>query len=289
MNIQPDRQALITTEPLPRTSPQTWQNQAAQTANAARKILAGYTPIDLAEMDAVALLRRVDTKYILHSQQLFQALTALSNRYRILDVQGGRLNRYHNLYFDTPEFQLYHQHHRGQRDRYKVRSREYVDTRLAFLEIKRKNNRDQTIKNRLQTGALVTDLAPNTAAFLADHYPFDTGQLQPVLWNDFLRITLVSQQAVERLTLDINLSFSNGWEQVGLPGLAVAEVKQDGFSIHSAFIQQMRVMKVAPQRFSKYCLGISRFYPQVKANRFKRRSLMVERVLRRGVNHEYAF
>ena len=244
-------------------------------------------PINLAEMKAVTLLKRVDTKYILPVRQLFQAISNLKDRYRVLEVQGNRINRYHNLYFDTPDFDFYHQHHNGQRDRYKVRCREYVDTRLDYLEVKRKNNRDQTIKSRLKTTEFVSVLTKKDHKFLHDKFPGEDRQLNPVLWVDFMRITLVSKHRVERLTLDINLSFSNSWDQHELPGLAVAEVKQDGFSINSDFIQQMRIMKTQPERFSKYCQGITHFYPQVKYNRFKPRTLLIERIIRQGENYGY--
>lgn len=277
-----------TTVKIPRSAPQAWKTQSSQAiGQAAAEVLAGYAPISLAEMEAVALLRRVDTKYVLPAGQLLQALSNLQDHYRVLAVEGCRLNRYHNLYFDTPDFELFHQHHKQQRERYKVRCREYVDTQLTYLEVKRKNNRDQTIKSRLQTPAFVDDLAHQGREFLQGNYPYEDQRLQPVLWNDFRRITLVSRQSIERLTLDINLEFSNGWEQIGLPGVAVAEVKQDGFSIHSAFMQQMCTMKIQPQRFSRYCLGISLFYPQVKHNRFKPRTLLVQRILRQGGHHGY--
>jgi hypothetical protein len=272
---------------IPKSAPQAWKFQSAQAAAEAKQILDKYAPISLAEMEAVALLKRVDTKYVLHIQQLFQALSSIRDRYRVLEVQGYRLNRYRNLYFDTTDFRLYHQHHNGLRNRYKVRSREYVDSQLSYLEVKRKNNRDQTIKSRLQTRGFVSDLSQKGGSFLAEKYPYEHQRLQPVLWNDFMRITLVSKHAVERLTLDINLQISKGWEQIGFPGLAVAEVKQDRFSIHSDFMQQMRAVKVQPQRFSKYCLGITLFYPQVKHNRFKRRIMLIERIMRQGADHGY--
>ena len=145
---------------------------------------------------SVALLRRIDTKYVLHTQQLFQALENLKDQYRILEIQGCRLNRYHNLYFDTPDFELYHQHHKQQRNRYKVRCREYVDTQLTYLEVKRKNNRDQTIKSRLKTGEFISDLSQKGQHFLSENYPYERQYLQPVLWNDFMRITLVSKWTV---------------------------------------------------------------------------------------------
>ena len=276
-----------TSTAIPHTYLQSWKRTSDQTAVKANHSLESYAPINLAEMKAVALLKRVDTKYILPTRQLFQALSNLKDHYRVLEVQGSRLNRYHNLYFDTSNFDMYHQHHNGQRDRYKVRSRKYVDTRLDYLEVKRKNNRDETIKNRLKTSAFVSALTKKDQKFLRGKFPGEYRDLQPVLWVDYTRITLVSKRRVERLTLDINLSFSNSWDQYELPGLAVAEVKQDGFSINSDFIQQMRAMKTQPERFSKYCQGITHFYPQVKHNRFKPRTLLIERIIRQGENYGY--
>ena len=270
---------------LPKFKPQEWEYRASQEVKGADTLLSAYASISLEEMETVALLRRVDTKYVMHVRQFFQALRNLKNQYRVLEIQGHRLNHYHNLYFDTPDFDLYHQHHRQQRNRYKVRCREYVDTQLTYLEIKRKNNRDQTIKSRLKTENFVSNLSQKRTRFLAENYPGEPQRLHPVLWNDFLRITLVSKHAIERLTLDINLQFSNGWEQIGLPGVVVAEVKQENFSIHSDFMQQMRSMKIQPMRFSKYCMGISLFYPQVKHNRFKPRTLLIERIIAQGDQH----
>ena len=102
---------------MPRFAPEEWERQAVQAAEAAGNFLKSYAPISLREMEAVALLRRIDTKYVLHIRQLIQALDNLKDRYRVLEVQKCRLNRYHNLYFDTPEFELYHQHHNQQRNR----------------------------------------------------------------------------------------------------------------------------------------------------------------------------
>ena len=103
-----------------------------------------------------------------------------------------------------------------------------------------------------------------------------------------MRMTLVSKTSVERLTLDINLQLSKDWQQVSLPFLAVAEVKQEHFSLESAFMQQMRAMNIAPQRFSKYCLGVTRLYPCIKQNQFKPRNLVIEGIMGQGVKYGYA-
>jgi VTC domain len=269
------------------SAPRTWAYQSMKNAAMAGYLMQAYQPISLAEMDRVALLKRVDTKYLLHVEQLFQALGELQEHYRVLAVDGNRVSSYNNVYFDTPEFKLYFQHHNERSNRYKVRSRQYVDSDRAYLEVKHKNNRGVTIKRRIKTSDMVRSFSREDRDFLSQSYPYELSQLRPVLTNDFMRITLVSKHNIERLTLDINLQISKGWYQIGMPMLAVAEVKQEHFSLESDFIQQMRAMNIMPQRFSKYCLGITQFYPQLKQNRFKPRNLMVERIMDQGMHYGY--
>ena len=120
--------------------------------------LGQYAPISLSKMDDVALLNRTDTKYVLPVATLQQIMPQLANAYYALVVNGQRCSQYQTLYFDTPEFTLYHRHHAGILDRYKVRSREYVDSQLAFLEVKHKTNKGRTIKSRIEI-ARIGDLA----------------------------------------------------------------------------------------------------------------------------------
>src|SRR5438309_1417511 len=62
-------------------------------------LLADYEPVDLVDLDRVALLNRVDTKYVLTHDRLLVAFASLSSHYRALDIDGRRVNRYHTLYF----------------------------------------------------------------------------------------------------------------------------------------------------------------------------------------------
>jgi hypothetical protein len=243
------------------------------------RVLRRFTPISLTQMHNVALLRRIDTKYVLSEAQLYQALTRLTADYDVLEIEGRRLHRYQTLYFDTPDFALYRQHHDGWRDRYKVRSRVYVDSDQAFLEVKRKTNKNVTVKSRLQTPEVVTQVDAQTDDFLHTHFPQATEALEPQLWNSFYRITLVSKHSVERLTLDIDLSFQAGGTHAALPGIAIAEVKQEAFSLRSEFVGQMRALGVRSMSFSKYCIGVSLLYDQVKRNRFKPQWLYIDKII----------
>jgi len=242
------------------------------------RVLRRFTPISLTQMRNVALLRRVDTKYVLSEAQLYQALTRLTADYDVLEIEGRRLHRYRTLYFDTPDFALYRQHHDGRRDRYKVRSRVYVDSGRAFLEVKHKTNKNVTVKSRLQTPEVVTQLDAQTDGFLHTHFPRATEALEPQLRNSFYRITLVSKHSIERLTLDIDLSFQAGGMHASLPGVAIAEVKQEAFSLRSEFVGQMRALGVRSMSFSKYCIGVSLLYDQVKRNNFKPQWLYIDKI-----------
>ncbi len=102
------------------------------------------------------------------------------------------------------------------------------------------------------------------------------------------RITLVSTHRPERLTLDINMEFSWGHAHSDLPGIVVAEVKQERISQSSDFIQEMRDLGVRPNRFSKYCAGVYMLYDHVKINNFKSRIRLVEKLMREEQLHASA-
>lgn len=242
-------------------------------------IMNRYAPISLREMADVALLNRTDTKYVMTTGTLLAALRLLNKDYRVLQIEGVRLHQYETLYFDTADFDLYHRHHAGAAGRYKVRSRAYVASDLSFLEVKHKTNKRRTIKERLQTPHMQTRVNRETAVFLQNHYPHEAAELVPALWNSFTRITLVSRHRPERLTLDFDLSFRWRQRRMGLPGIAIAEVKREGFSLDSDFIRLIRTWGVRPTSFSKYCLGVSFLYPQLKHNNFKPQHLLLQKLM----------
>lgn len=241
--------------------------------------LARFAPISLAQMDAVALLNRTDTKYLLSSAQLGLALQGLAGQYRVLEIDGVRAHAYETLYFDTPDFALYLQHHAGMRNRYKVRSRRYLVTGQSFLEVKVKTNKERTVKRRVATESLATTYSPAVDAFVAASAPDPAPGLTPRLWNEFTRVTLVGTARPERVTIDLGLSFRGGGRRVSLPGIAVVEVKQDGVDRGAGFIRRMQAAGVQPTSFSKYCIGVALLFPHVKHNAFKPRLRLVQKLM----------
>ena len=116
---------------------------------AINNILSEFDAISLGEMDRVALMNRVDTKYVFSEDILNEVLKKIKDDYFVLEVDNIRLNSYQSLYFDTKDFKFYYQHHNGKTNRTKVRYREYMDSGLCFLEVKQKNNKGVTNKKRM--------------------------------------------------------------------------------------------------------------------------------------------
>lgn len=243
------------------------------------RLAANFAPISLKQMEGVALLNRVDTKFVLTTQQLLTALAAIQPDYWMLSIDGQRLNHYRTLYFDTPDFALYQAHVNGRAERYKVRSREYVDTHLAFLEVKHKTRKDRTLKDRLRTTGPVLEMTPAATRWLEQVSPLEGDALVPTLWNTFTRLTLVSKHYTERVTLDIDLSFFTEKKVARLGGLAIAEVKMDASHGDSPFLAQMRAQKIRQNGFSKYSVGVAMLYDQVKKNALKAKLLWLGKLM----------
>lgn len=245
--------------------------------------LARFAPISLEEMQDVALLDRVEVKYVMESTALLQSLPLLQASYRVLEVEGCRLSRYRTLYFDTQDFALYHRHHAGARVRYKVRAREYVESQIAFFEVKQKLNKRRTVKHRVPTAELLTRPEESTAQFLSTVCPYDAQELLPRLWNRYSRITLVARDTQERVTLDVGLAFNWRQQQADLPGIVIAEVKQPGIDRQSPFMQIMRERRIRRSGFSKYCVGVSLIYPEIRHNNFMPARRHVARLMQGNV------
>ncbi len=258
--------------------PDRQRTQAPDYQAALGGLLATFAPITLAEMTGAALLDRAELKFILPQNLLLPALAELRDAYRVLVVAGRPFSQYRTLYFDTDDLAMYRRHHAGAPDRYKVRAREYVDSHAAFLEVKHKTGAWRTIKSRIPAETPISALPGRAATWLANACPYPADALCPILWNHYTRITLVSTARPERVTLDLDLAFSRAEARAALQGIIVAEVKYTGDRHASEFAQLMRRYHVRGTSFSKYCMGVSLLYPDVKHNRFKAKQRLVERL-----------
>ena len=235
-----------------------------------------FDHITLGEMDAVKLLNRTDTKFVMRRSLINELFNPLSEGYRCLNVEGNIISRYKTLYFDTPEFHFYLSHHNGHLNRYKVRMRKYVESGIFFLEIKNKY-KGRTIKKRIKIDGFEEEMTPDSKAYVDDVIG-ESLPLESKLYNSFGRVTLVNKHEQERLTIDFDLGFQ--WENQDhqYDHLVIAELKQDGVNRNSLFYRLMKQNGIRPTGMSKYCLGAMTLNPDLKYNNFKRKKLLIEKL-----------
>ena len=238
-----------------------------------------FEQITLSEMESVKLLDRTDTKFIFHRDRLESVLDQVKPHYRVLDIKNVRNSAYETLYYDTPKFDLYMSHHNDRTNRYKIRYRKYVGSNLHFFEIKFKNNKGRTIKSRIQRPGIEHVIEENARDLLEDVTSFTADMLQPVFWVNYSRITLVSKDFGERLTLDTNLTLKNEQGEMVFDNLIIAELKQDKASMKSPFGRIMTQERIRENSISKYCLGVIQLIPDIKKNNFKPKLLTLNKVL----------
>lgn len=231
-------------------------------------IIQNYTPVSLKELDSVKLQNRIDTKYIMTKAQLALLLEGIKNDQFVLDIKDTRIFNYRTVYFDTPDFQFFKDHHNGCVNRVKVRSREYVESKLFFYEIKRKLFGTRTDKERKLVDQLYYEVP------IEDYNRIRYKRLQdkPIekkLVNYFKRITLTNKKFTERITIDLEINFENGREHILLPDLSVIEVKQGKSDVFSSTIQMLKKLHVHESPFSKYAIGVSLLEHDIKHNNFK--------------------
>ena len=228
-------------------------------------------------MDEVKLMNRSDTKFVFEPELLLTVLPLLQKYYRILEIDGIRLSAYRSLYYDTEDFLFYNQHHNGKTNRNKVRFREYIDSGLCFLEVKKKNNKGKTLKKRIKVAQITEKLTGDSKLFVSKVIGQDH-QLVPRHWNSFKRLTLAHKTAKERLTMDIDFQFKDMKKNGTIEGMVIAEVKQERMSRSSDFMRLIKEHGVRPFRISKYCMATASLYPQLKRNNFKRKFLHLNKL-----------
>lgn len=246
------------------------------------KALDVFAPISLMEMDGVSLLNRQDTKTVLPVSRLSAIMHKLSKTYRVLEINGHRISEYHSLYYDTEDWESYYEHHNQRKNRYKIRYRNYVDSNLNFFEIKHKTNKNRTIKTRIKTDAIKNQLGLQESSLLIDNTPLNPFEFKPTIWVNYRRITLVSNNDAERVTIDFDVQFeryNTDNTPISSPELAIIEIKQERFNRKSIALRTLHQERIFPIRLSKYCLGVmSCCNGEIKRNGFKNKLFRIAKI-----------
>jgi hypothetical protein len=231
----------------------------ATTSDAA---LRGFRPLSLEALDArAALLRRVDTKYVVHASVFAQLLDALARDHDVLQIDDRRVFGYRSVYFDTAELRCFHDHVEDRRPRFKARTRCYLDAGECHFEVKLGVGDGETDKRMIEHPPAADDCVTEPARRLLDTTLGEAGidpvgELVPMLSTRFDRITLAAREGDSRMTCDLRLELADtdGRTARMHDDLVLVESKsEDGRSRPDEVLARMGV---APLALSKYRTGI---------------------------------
>ena len=239
-----------------------------------KESLSQFNNVSLKDLNSVSLMNRVDIKFAFSKSNLIQILSEISKFYNVLKIDNYYIQDYKSLYYDTVDHQFFIEHHNERVNRYKVRFREYVNSGLTFLEIKFKNNKGKTIKKRVKVTDIPQSLSSAHKTYIAEIIGKEL-VLTPQHWINFSRITFVNKLYTERLTIDLDLKFSNNSGHGGFENVIIAEIKKERSSQSSKFTYIAKKYHILPTRLSKYCMSTIDLNPSVKYNRFKKKLLLI--------------
>ncbi len=240
-----------------------------------------FAPLGLEELDSSAALQtRVDRKYLVPLDRLEEVLAAMDEGTRVLEIDGERSFAYASVYFDTPGLSSYLGAVHRRRDRFKVRTRSYLDTGSCWVEVKTRGPRGATVKTRQehtgeQADALPTQAWQFASGALGGNRVADLdGPLAPTLVSTYRRTTLhVPGQhggPASRTTIDTGLVWTDPLTGAEHPlgDLAIVETKTG--SAASPTDRLLWRHGIRPVRISKYGTGMAVLHPGLPAHPWRR-------------------
>ncbi len=243
--------------------------------------------VSLEEMtEHAALMTRVDRKYVLDRSQVAEVLSGVDSHTRVLETGGVRTQAYRSTYFDTPDRQCFRATAHPRRRRFKVRTRTYVDSGTAFLEVKTRGPRGTTVKER--TGHPLSreedpDVLSGADLVWLESVLARVGQsagtaasLTPVLRGSYSRTAMLMPDEGGRATVDSHLVWRTvpgtaceGQESVlSRPDLVIIETKSGSSPSHLDRLLWSAGHR--PVRLSKFATALAVLDPSLPSNRWVR-------------------
>lgn len=234
-----------------------------------------FAPVTLDELNAEAeLLTRIDRKYLVPAAEAAEILDRLDPLSRVLTIDGRQIFAYDSVYFDTDDHLSYRLTAQRRRRRFKLRTRSYLDTGTAFLELKTKSGRGGTVKERMpydpSDRATIT---PEGGAYLETlfgehgHDPAIVRELRPALVSRYRRATLLLPCG-SRATFDTRLHWSSAGGGIRLPRHVIVESKSHGRP--SGLDRMLWRAGHRPTGISKFGAGTAALSPELPSNKWAR-------------------
>jgi hypothetical protein len=237
-------------------------------------------PISLGDLDAIAALQvRNDRKYVVDETTVDLMLGELADGLQILQIDGLRTFNYRSVYFDTSNFDLHHAAASGRRRRFKVRTRIYEDSAQVMLEVKTKDGRGRTVKERLDYDLdNSSQLTPEGRRFVqvvlassdvpvTDEVLNEMG-LHAVLTTAYRRSTIVHETSGTRATIDRALVCSATDGRSTSLDAVIVESKSPKAA--GPVDRWMWAHGHRPLKISKYSTGLAALHPELPSNKWRR-------------------
>ena len=252
--------------------------------------LQGFEPISLTELNAKAsYLKRIDKKYLLNGVQFAEVLGELQNDFKVLEIKGKKIFSYDNVYMDSDDYLFYNQHQDKKDSRTKVRTRYYIDSNLAYFEYKQKINWI-TSKYRYEFPSEEHGFMTKGKkrffewVWQSMYSTVEAPKITPSIQTKYKRITLVSNDGSERLTIDFDIKINNlrdkKSKEVNLKNLVIIESKSLNDNCKSTEIMRNNNLEEA-KSCSKYSLwvvysGLAKKFDTFKETMIKIKEIRLE-------------
>jgi hypothetical protein len=240
----------------------------AHPAAAVAIVAARAAAISLEEvLERAALQVRVDRKYLLSADEFVRLGESLGGDLDVLEIGGRRSFAYESRYFDTPGLQTYHEHAAGRPDRFKVRTRSYLDSGETMFEVKLATADGGTVKRRVAhpfaaRGRLTPAARGHLQAALGLAGRSLPGALVETSVITYRRTTFVTADGSARITVDHDLLWSGGGGEVrALADRVLVEVKSA--TGDSRVDRALARLGLQARSVSKYCLGLALLHPEL--------------------------
>ena len=249
------------------------------------ELLQHLEPITLEQMSSIRLMNRTDTKFVTSKDNLVRLLEMAQGKYYAQFNNDSRIANYMTTYWDTDNHRFFLEHHNGRAPRQKVRVRTYMDSDLTFLEVKTKNNHGRTKKKRVEVPSQEIEVQGTNGEFVEALVHQGLNEMHPTVRNQFHRITLVNYGKTERLTIDYDVHFHNleTGNNANVGPLVIIELKRDG-NVYSPVLDILRVLRIKPSGFSKYCIGSVMTNRNLKRNIFKEKMVVLSKLANTKLN-----
>ena len=208
--------------------------------------------ISLNDVKKIKLFNRTETKYKCDFYQFCCVSKYFYDNYNVVSDNGTTLFDYMTAYFDTPDLLMFNDHKNSIKTRQKIRIREYSNGN-KYLEIKQKTD-GKTYKTRIPVKSFNID---SNFDWIKDHTLYNINKLTHILNVKYLRITFISNDYNERITIDFNIEFFNLTNNVNKKiNDVIIEVKQNE-NYESNIKDILELYNIKECHFSKYFNGLN--------------------------------